>query len=68
MVYLYKYAKSHEGSWYKFFNGIYRYINWAYKTSLHTVAGFAPYYLIFGREPRLPIYVWKDTSRILNMM
>jgi transposase InsO family protein len=45
------YAESHEGSWFKYLNGL----SWAYNTSLHTVTGFSPYYLMFGREPRLPI-------------
>ena len=44
------YAEKHPGTWDKYISGVV----WSYNTSLNPNLGFSPFYLMFGREPRLP--------------
>ena len=44
------YAEDHPSNWDCFIEGI----AWAYNSSLHRQTGFSPFYLMYGREPRLP--------------
>jgi hypothetical protein len=44
------YSEEHPNNWDKYLNGI----TWAYNSSLNSQTGFSPYYLIYGREPRIP--------------
>ena len=44
------YAEKNPGTWEWYLNGLL----WAYRTALNPSTGFTPYYLTFGREPRLP--------------
>lgn len=44
------YTEAHPGIWDRYLDGI----TWAYNSSLNPLTGFSPYYLTFGREPRLP--------------
>lgn len=52
------YAENKPGTWNEFLNGV----SWAYNTSLHPITGFSPYYLMFGREPRLPMDVFDGSN------
>jgi hypothetical protein len=51
------YAESHPVTWDEFVNGV----SWAYNSSLNPQTGFSPYYLMFGREPRLPVDVFEGS-------
>ena len=44
------YCDEKPGTWDWYIGGV----TFAYNTSLNAVTGFSPYYLIFGRQPRLP--------------
>jgi hypothetical protein len=41
-------------------------IAWSYNVSLHPVTGYSPFYLVFGREPRLPIDILQSSVKELK--
>ena len=53
------YAESKPGSWSQFLESV----CWAYNSSLNPITGFSPYYLMFGREPRLPMDVFHGNAK-----
>jgi hypothetical protein len=53
------YAEKHPSTWDSYINGVL----WAYRTSLNPVTGFSPFYLMFGREPRLPIDIFHGPTK-----
>ncbi len=56
------YAESHPSNWDKYINGI----CWAYNSSLNPQTGFTPFYLTFGREPRLPTDIFHGPVKELR--
>ena len=47
------YAETHAATWDKYVEGL----TFSYNSSLNSQTGFSPFYLMFGREARLPIDV-----------
>jgi hypothetical protein len=53
------YAENNVGTWPEFLESV----TWSYNSSLNPVIGFSPYYLMFGREPRLPLDVLEGSAK-----
>jgi len=53
------YVADNPGLWHRHLNGVL----FAYRTAVHNVTGYSPFYLMFGREPRVPIDILNSTSR-----
>lgn len=53
------YAEDKPGTWSEFLGSV----SWAYNSSLHPITGFSPYYLMFGRIPRLPMDVFQGNAK-----
>ncbi len=53
------YAEEHAGTWDQFPDSVV----WAYNSSLNPQTGFSPYFLMFGRDPRLPTDVWTGSYK-----
>lgn len=56
------YAEKHPGTWNRYLNGLL----FAYRTTLNPVTGFSPFYLQFGRLPRLPSEILYESKKEIN--
>lgn len=56
------YAERHPGNWDRYPSTV----TYAYNTSVNETTGFSPYYLIYGREPRVPTDIWQGRIRDIH--